>query len=220
MYRRSGRSRRYFRERGFKEENREQSVYVLDYLPFGNPLDKYREYRNRPVAQVIGTRYFTLLEVEPYPGIDLEISERLEIGPESKIRRIIGRISYDDLTSNARGNLEDIVRRIVLENERIFVEFFNKAGPINIRLHSLELLPGVGKKTMKLILEERKKKPFESFNEIQERVKLSDPAKTIVDRVIAELRGEDKYYLFVKPLRSVLESGAVYLGYLEKLHYL
>lgn len=220
MYRRSGRSRRYFRERGFREENREQSVYVLDYLPFGNPLDKYREYRNRPVAQVIGTKYFTLLEVEPYPGIDLEISERLEIGPESKIRRIIGRISYNDLTSNARGNLEDIVRRIVLENERIFVEFFNKAGPINIRLHSLELLPGVGKKTMKLILEERKKKPFESFNEIQDRVKLSDPAKTIVDRVIVELRGEDKYYLFVKPPRSVLESGAVYLGYLEKLHYL
>ncbi|RLG82932.1 MAG: DUF655 domain-containing protein [Thermoprotei archaeon] len=220
MYRRSGRPRRYFRERGFREEHKEQSVYVLDYLPFGNPLDKYREYRNRPVAQVIGTKYFTLLEVEPYPGIDLEVGERVDISPESKIRRIIGRISYNDLTSNARGNLEDIVRKIVLENERIFVEFFNKAGPINIRLHSLELLPGVGKKTMKLILEERKKKRFESFNEIQERVKLSDPAKTIVDRVIVELRGEDKYYLFVKPPRFVLESGAVYLGYLEKLHYL
>ncbi len=220
MYRRSGRHRRHFRERGFREELKEETVYVLDYLPFGNPLDRYREYRNRPVAQVIGSKYFTLLEVEPYPGIDLEVGEKIDLVPESKVRRVIGRISYNDLTSNARSNLEDIIRRIVMENEKIFVEFFNKAGPINIRLHSLELLPGVGKKTMKLILDERKRRPFESFNEIQERVKLSDPAKTIIDRIIVELRGEDKYYLFVKPPRHVLESGAVYLGYLEKLHYL
>ncbi len=190
-------------------------------MPFGNPLDRYREYRTRPVAQVIGTKYFTLLEVEPYPGVELAVGEKIELSPESKVRRIIGRISYNDLTSNARGVLEEIVRKIVVENEKIFVEFFNKAGPINIRLHSLELLPGVGKKTMKLILSERKKKPFESFNEIQERVKLSDPAKTIVDRIILELRGEDKYYLFVKPPRHLIESrGVVYLGYLEKLPHL
>ncbi len=206
--------------RGYRDEYREDAVYILDYMPFGNPLDRYREYRNKPVAQAIGSSYFTLLEVEPYPGIDLGIGEKVDLGPESKIRRIIGRISYEDLTSTARDNLENIVRRIVEENEKIFVEFFNKSGPINIRLHSLELLPGIGKKTMKLILEERKRKPFESFHEIQERVKLSDPAKTIVDRILLELRGEDKYYLFVKPPKHVVESkGIVYLGYLERLRY-
>ena len=204
--------------RSFRDEYKEFLVYVLDFLPYGNPLDKYPEYRNKPVAQVIGTRFFTLLEAEPYPGVELYIGEKIDLSPESKIKKIVGRIAYNDLTSTARDNLENIVRRIVEEDEGIFIKFFNKAGPITLRLHSLELLPGIGKKTMKLILEERRKKPFTSFMDIQDRVKLSDPAKTIVDRVLLELRGEDKYYLFVKPPR--FKSGIIYLGYLEKLQHL
>ncbi len=221
MYRHSTWYRRPRERKPVREEFRENAVYILDYMPYGNPLDRYREYRAKPVAQAIGVNHFTLLEVEPYPGVELLVGERIDLGRESKVRRVIGRISYEDLTSTARDNLEGVVKNIVLENERVFVEFFNKAGPINIRLHSLELLPGVGKKTMKLILEERKRKPFKSLQEIQERVKLSEPAKTVVDRILIELRGEDKYYLFVKPSRRVLESGGVvYLGYLEKLRHL
>ncbi|WFO76303.1 DUF655 domain-containing protein [Desulfurococcaceae archaeon MEX13E-LK6-19] len=188
-------------------------------MPFGNPLDKYVEYRNKPVAQAIGTRFFTLLEVEPYPGVDLRPGEKVELDRESKIKRIIGRISYDDLTSTAKDNLEGIVRKIVEENEKVFVDFFNKAGPITLKLHTLELLPGIGKKTMKLILDERRKKPFESFQDIQERVKLSDPVKTIVDRILVELRGEDKYYLFIKPPRHKIGPGTIYIGYLEKVRH-
>lgn len=207
------------RRRG-KGDLRETQVYILDYMPFGNPLDKYVEYRNKPVAQAIGTQFFTLLEVEPYPGVDLRPGEKVELDRESKIKRIIGRIMYDDLTSTAKDNLEGIVRSIVEENEKIFVEFFNKAGPITLKLHTLELLPGIGKKTMKLILEERRRKPFESFKDIQERVKLSDPVKTIVDRILLELRGEDKYYLFIKPPKQKIGSGVIYIGYLEKMRYL
>ncbi len=206
--------------RGYREELREYEVYILDYLPYGNPLDRHVEYRNKPVAQAIGTRFFTLLEVEPYSGIDLVPGEKVELNRESKIRRIIGRITYDDLTSTAKDNLEEIIRKIVLENEKVFVDLFNKAEPITLKLHTLELLPGIGKKTMKLILEERRKKPFESFRDLQERVKLSDPVKTIVDRIILELKGEDKYYLFIKPPKQKLGSGVIYLGYLEKLYLL
>lgn len=199
-----------------RDEFKEESVYILDFMPYGNPLDKYTEYRNKPVAQAIGSRFFTLLEVEPYPGVDLSPGEKVELDRESKIRRIVGRISYEDLTSTAKDNLEEIVRKIVLENEKIFIDFFNKAGPITLKLHTLELLPGIGKKTMKLILDERKKKPFTSFQDLQERVKLSDPVKTIVDRILVELRGEDKYYLFIKPPKQKLSQGVVYIGYLEK----
>ncbi|MEM4055335.1 MAG: DUF655 domain-containing protein, partial [Desulfurococcaceae archaeon] len=120
-------------------DDREMEVYVLDHMPYGNPLDKYPMYRNRPVAQVIGSRYFMLLEVEPYSNIELLTGERVYLDMESKVRRVIGRITYNDLTSNARANLEDVIRRIVLDNESLFVEMFNKAEPINIRLHTLEL---------------------------------------------------------------------------------
>jgi putative nucleotide binding protein len=49
------------------------------------------------------------------------------------------------------------------------------------------------------ILEERKKEPFKSFEDIKNRVKLlPNPKELIVKRILMELEGkEDKYRLFV-----------------------
>ena len=48
------------------------------------------------------------------------------------------------------------------KNYPMAIEFFNKAAPLTTRMHQLELLPGLGKKHMWEIIEERKDKPFES----------------------------------------------------------
>ena len=77
------------------------------------------------------------------------------------------------------------------------IDFFNKAGPINMRLHQMELLPGIGKKHTTMILEERDIEPFKSFEDIKNRVKLvPDPKKTIMRRIYVELNNEDKHRLF------------------------
>lgn len=207
-----GYRRRIGRREGWRFHCREPAMIVLDFMEFGNPTDRHYEHRNQPVAQGIGTKYFTLLEAVPLPAIRLEIFERVDLGPHSKVRRPI-RIVYDDLTSVARTNLEEAVKKIVLENEKYFVEFFNIAEPVNIRLHALELLPGIGKKTMRNILNERELKRFESFQEIRNRTKI-DPVKVLVERIISELRGEEKYYLFIKPS----EKQGIYLGYLERIY--
>ena len=206
------RRERTFRGRGDRFFPHEPAIIVLDFLEFGNPADRHFEHRNRPVVQGIGTKYFTLMEAIPLPAIRLEILEKVDLGPHSKVRKPI-RITYDDLTSLARSNLEEAVRKIILENEKVFVEFFNIAEPVNIRLHAIELLPGVGKKTMRHILEEREKKPFESFKEIKERTKI-DPVKILVERILDELRGSEKYYLFVRPV----DKQGIYLGYLERIY--
>ena len=53
---------------------------------------------------------------------------------------------------------------------------------------------------MQEILEARSDRPFESFEDIKQRVKLiMDPKKLIVNRILAELRGEEKHYLFTSP---------------------
>ena len=68
-----------------------------------------------------------------------------------------------------------------------------------MRMHTLELLPGLGKKHMWVILEERQIKPFESFQDIKERVKLlPDPKMSIIKRIIKELEGNEKYRIFTK----------------------
>lgn len=177
---------------------KEDYALVLDYLPLGRPDDP----KGTPVAQVVGTAHYTLLEVLPKPGADLQIFEKTFIGKgeRPKIWKILRRISYDELTSFARSNLEEAVSRIVQEREQEYVQFFNRARPITIRLHSLELLPGIGKKLLFKILEEREKKPFESFEDIKNRVPtLGDPKKVIVQRILKELSEPCKYYLFARP---------------------
>lgn len=190
----------------------EQFVYVLDYLELGNPSDIHYEHRNQPFVQCIGTKYFTLLEATPLIGVKVDIMEKVDLSYPSKLRKIV-LITYNELTSVARTNLPEALRRIIVENERVFVEFFNIAEPINIRLHALELLPEVGRKTMMTILEARGRQRFASFEEIKERVKL-DPVKVLVERIVREMSGGEKYYLFIRPR----EPTGLYLGYLEKLY--
>ena len=194
------------------DERREPALYVLDYLELGNPSDPHYEHRNQPFIQGVGVKYFSLLEATPLPAVKIEILEKIDLGYPSKVKRIM-HIVYSELTSVAKTNLPEALKNIVLENEKVFVEFFNIAEPVNIRLHALELLPEIGKKTMNQILEERSKKRFESFEDIKKRTRI-DPVKALVNRVIKELIGGEKYYLFIKSP----EPNTLYLGYLEKLY--
>ncbi len=206
-----------------KGERFEEYAYVLDYLPMGNPSDRHPIHRNRPVVQLLGEDYFMLLEATPRRNVVLEVGERVYVGPieenRIKIAKIDFEIEYDDLTSLARETLPTIVEEIVKRKERVFVEFFNIADAITLRFHSLELLPGIGKKTVMRILELRSQKPFTSFQDIRERAKI-DPVPILVERIIAELQGKEKYYLFVKPPRRLLQEPVkpVFLDYLGRIY--
>ena len=83
-------------------------------------------------------------------------------------------------------------------NESKFVEYLNNARPLTPRIHALELIPGIGKTYMKMILEEREKKKFESYKDLRERVGFKDPIKHISERIMDEITGESRMNLFVK----------------------
>ncbi len=180
----------------------EDFAVVLDFLAKGKP----NSFKSEPVAQVIGTKSFTLLEVVPKEGIALKIGEQVYVGKESrdKIEYIRSRIAYKDLTNNAVAELEKAIQKLVLDDRQRFLDFFNTSGSITIKRHQLELLPGLGKKHMMDILAERQKKPFESFEEMEQRIKLMpNPAKIIAKRIIEELENEDeKHFLFCRPPAS------------------
>lgn len=180
---------------------KEEFVVVLDFLPNGYPFDSRPSFRKGPIAQALSKINFTLLEIIPKSGVVLQPAEEVYIGEgkRDKVHHVMGRIGADKLTQTALGELEHVVRKLVIENPEKFVEFFNKAGPISTRMHQIELLPGIGKKHMWEIIEAREEKPFESFEDIKTRVSLiPDPLKSVIKRIIMEINGEDKYRIFVR----------------------
>ena len=176
---------------------KEDYAIVLDYLPYGYPMGNNRN----PVAQAIGIKSYSLLELIPRRGMNLETKEKVYIGPEKrdKIYYIAGRLQREKLTEQAKIQLQEFIEQMVGEREKEFVDFFNNAQAINTRLHQLELLPGFGKKHTMEILEERKKKPFESFDDIKNRLKsIPDPRKAIEKRFMEELTVRQRFNLFVR----------------------
>ena len=177
--------------------DKEDYAIVLDYLPNGYPLGG----RMIPIAQAIGEKTLALLELIPRRGVSLEVKEKVYIGPEKrdKIYYIAGRLQYSKITETAKIQLREFVDKLVAEQEKKFVDFFNSAQAINTRLHRIELLPGFGKKHTKEILLERKKKPFESFEDMKSRINnLPDPKKAIEKRIVEELLEKQRFNLFVQ----------------------
>lgn len=184
-----------------QQKAKEEHAVVLDFLQHGYPFDKRPSHKKTPIVQAIGRNHFTLLELVPKPGIFLQPYEEVYIGDDKreKIHHISGKLPMDKLTATANSELQHVVKELVIKNGKRFVDFFNKAQPLTTRMHQLELLPGLGKKHMWEIIEARKEKDFESFDDIKKRVKLMpDPEKTIVKRILIELQGDDKHRLFVE----------------------
>lgn len=174
---------------------KEEKAIILDFLPYGYPL----EGKTMPIAQALGIQHFTLLQLIPRRGITLQLKEEvyIGIGKRDKIYYIFGRLPPEKLTETAKIQLQEFVSKIVTEQEQRFVDFFNKAEPINTRLHQLELLPGFGIKHTKAVLEEKEKKPFTSFDDIKKRLhSIPDPKKAIEKRILQELESKERYNLF------------------------
>ncbi len=176
----------------------EDYAWVIEYLPVGHAS----QIKKEPIVQLLGDRFFTLLEATVKPGSTVVLGKKVCVGKEGRteIEHIKGRIDYDKLTTAAREFMPSILRKVIEEREEDFVRFLNNARPISIRVHTLDLLPGIGKKNMEALLREREKAKFESFGDLKKRVPtLADPIGIFVHRILSELEGNEKQYLFVKP---------------------
>ncbi|ADQ66804.1 DUF655 domain-containing protein [Halogeometricum borinquense] len=174
---------------------------VLDHLPHGQPDDDRPRYKKSPLAYALGERDFRLFELRLGDESDISIGDRVVVFPSEERDAVeeLREVEYDDLSNTALSELEYVVEDIVEENERRFVDFYNDAQPITLRLHQLNLLPGIGKKLRNNILDERKRGPYESFEDLEDRVSgLHHPRDVLVERIMEELRDDDlKYKTFV-----------------------
>lgn len=180
-----------------------REAVVLDYLAHGRSDDDRPQYQKSPLVYALGTGDFQLFEITVDRDTDASIGDTLVIDPKAErttgIERI-RRIDWDDLSGGAKSELEYAVTDIVEADERRFVDFYNDAQPVTLRLHQLNLLPGIGKKLRNNILDERKRRPFEGFADLEDRVSgLHKPREVLVERIIEEIRKDDlKYRTFAR----------------------
>ena len=177
-----------------------RTAVVLDFLPRGSPDDDRPQYERSPVAFAVGETDFRLVEAALTDDAGINIGDRIDIDPLGENVKHLRTVSYDDLSSTAESELEYAIREIIDSDEQRFVDFYTNAQPITTRLHVLNLLPGIGKKLRNNILDTRKRKPFESFEDIEERVSgLHNPKDVLIERILEELRKEDlKYRIFAR----------------------
>jgi putative nucleotide binding protein len=176
---------------------RDDNCIVLDFLPRGHATG-----RGEPIVQVLGEKYFSLLEVVVKKELNLKPGDKIYIGEgkRDQVDYIKRRVPVNDLTTFAKSELPVVIEKLVKENEPRFVDFFNKSTSISTRIHQLELLPGVGKKHMWDIINEREKNgPFKNFDDLKKRIHLlPDPVNAIVRRIMQELENEnERFHLFV-----------------------
>ncbi len=200
----------YIDEEGGKAVQRKKSVHLAclpEKMLYCYPLTPIGEKErsilplsfDEPDKVAILSSYEELEDILKSKGLPLKM---LAV-PSTPIR-------YDDLTMTAKENLPEAIKRIITERERFFVEFFNVAEPINVRLHAIELLKGIGKRVLMKILNERRRKPFTSFEEVKKVLK-KDPVSMLTEKILEEIKGEAKYYLFVKPS----DPSQPFLNYLD-----
>ncbi len=176
----------------------EEFAYVLDFIPRGKSM--VIKGREGPMVDALGEDRLTLLELLAVENQDFEVGEKVKIGKEGreKIVSVLGKLTYEELSSEAKASLPAVVEGLVKENESKYVSYFNDLQPLTPRLHGLELIPGIGKTFMKQIVELRDKQPFTSFDDVQTRVGVRDPAKMIAKRIVEELAGDSRVSIFVR----------------------
>lgn len=184
-----------YRKEEKKPVMKEEYAVVLDVIVNSS------SFKDNNLAQAIGHSTFNLFELVPKQGIDVKSGQKVYVGDgkREEIQYIKRVLPYDKLTGTASSELFFTIQDIVEENEDVYVKFFNLAGPLSLRRHSLELVPGIGKKHLKSLIDERDTKPFESFKDLKERCPfLPDPSKSIAQRILEEIKDETDHKFFMK----------------------
>ena len=176
----------------------EEYAYVLDY----KSRAKSTTVRGRigVIVIALGEERLTLLEILGIENSTFDIGERVYIGKEgrTKVQSVLGKMDYGKTSDSTKNEIPKVVESIITKNEKKFVDYINNAQPLTPRTHALELIPGIGKTYMNVIIKEREKEPFQSYHDIEERAGLKEPIRHLTERIVEEISGEARMNLFVK----------------------
>ena len=146
-----------------------------------------KESEDKKSARIVGTNYFQLVDFELNPDANVKVQDKIFIGNDSElIKQERSQLSYDDLNKDEEFQLEKAVHSIVIANEPKYVKFFNEQSKDASQLH---LLDEISRKLgSKILTEKELNGDFESFEDIDKRIRFIESSKDlIVKRVLYEI---------------------------------
>ena len=146
-----------------------------------------KENEGQKSARIVGTNYFQLVDFELNPDANVKVQDKIFIGNDSElIKQERSQLSYDDLNKDEEFELEKAVHSIVIANEPKYVKFFNEQSKDASQLH---LLDEISRKLgSKILTEKELNGDFESFEDIDKRIRFIESSKDlIVKRVLYEI---------------------------------
>ena len=139
-------------------------------------------------ARIIGTKYFQLVEFDLNPDANVNVQDKIFIGKGSEIiKQERSQLSYDDLNKAEEFEVEKAIHSIVIANEPYYVEFFNKQSKEGSQLHLLD--DSLSRKLgSKILAEKELNGDFESFEDIDSRIRFIDSSmELVVNRILHEM---------------------------------
>ncbi len=146
-----------------------------------------KENEGQKSARIVGTNYFQLVDFELNPDANVKVQDKIFIGKDSEIiKQERSQLSYDDLNRDEEFELEKAVHSIVIANEPKYLKFFNEQSKDASQLH---LLDDISRKLgSKILTEKELNGDFESFEDIDKRIRFIESSKDlIVKRILYEI---------------------------------
>lgn len=101
------------------------------------------------------------------------------MGPLSPIRK-------KDLSAEAQESLVEIVRESISMDEAVHLSFFNRAQPITLKMHSYQLLPGIGKSSAQQWVQKRGSMGWHDLQGVTDAIG-QDAASLLAERYVQEM---------------------------------
>ena len=134
----------------------------------------------------VTSEHFHLLRFRPAVamiGRDPGVVVRLD--DQNQVDHIVGPCNGEKLNETIRGQLTDVLTTMIKQSPTPHLGFYQRAGPLNLKIHAFQLLPGVGKRIANEMQRARDMGDWSNFENIEADVGF-DPARSLAVRYVEE----------------------------------
>jgi len=172
-----------------RDERRDRSTSLFDGETHARVLDHGSKGPEMIIA--ITERDLRISRLKAVQGTELKfLGDRIAIDSSSEIiSEIIGLTRITSLSPTVLEELPKVIASMLQDSPERCLGFYNRAGPLSLKMHSYELLPGIGSKKAQEMVETRGRVGWTELSALDEACGI-DSANLLANRLIEEMNDE------------------------------